>query len=304
MDRQQDKSSSDEDQEEKSGRLERAKVKIDRARSLQQEWVEREQDKRPSVRIVVGSIELDQRTGGSLLAGGLAYRLFLWLLPFGLFSTALLGMLSDAGDRSVSSVARDLGMGAAMSASISDATGATESGQIWFLLLGAFLMLVSARGVWKALRLASSLAWDVRPQRSGTRWKAVLGTTLILVVVAVYHYLLHPLYRGGLVGDLWATAAAVAGLCALLVWVCLRLPHRDSAGWFDMVPGALVAAVGFEGLRLFTAVYLAARLTRVNDLYGAVGVAAVFMAFLYLAARLTLGGLVLNAEFWRQRNNR
>jgi uncharacterized BrkB/YihY/UPF0761 family membrane protein len=34
-----------------------------------------------------------------------------------------------------------------------------------------------------------------------------------------------------------------------------------------------------------------------------VGVAAVFMAFLYLAARLTIGGLVINAEFWRQRNN-
>lgn len=127
-------------------------------------------------------------------------------------------------------------------------------------------MLISARGVWKALRLASGLAWDVRPERSGSWWRAVLGTTLILIVAAVYHYLLRPLYRGGLVGDLWAEAAAVAGLCALGVWVCLRLPHPDSARWFDMVPGALLLAVGLEGLRLFTDVFLATRLSSANDL--------------------------------------
>ena len=106
-------------------------------------------------------------------------------------------MLSDAGERSVSSVAQDLGMSAAMRESIADATGATDSGQIWFLLLGTVLMLISARGVWKALRLASGLAWDVRPERFGSWWRAVLGTTLILIVAAVYHYLLRPLYRGG-----------------------------------------------------------------------------------------------------------
>lgn len=178
LDQQHNQSSSDEEQREKTGRLERAKDRIDRAISQQREWVERERDRRPSVRIVVGSIELDQRTGGSLLAGGLAYRLFLWLLPFGLFSSVLIGMVSDAGDRPVSSVARDLGMSAAMRASISDAIGATDSGQVWFLLLGATLMLVSARGVWKALRLASGLAWDVRPERSRSWWKAALGTTL------------------------------------------------------------------------------------------------------------------------------
>lgn len=213
-------------------------------------------------------------------------------------------MLSDAGDRSVSSVAQDLGMSAAMRESIADATGATDSGQIWFLLLGTVLMLISARGVWKALRLASGLAWDVRPERSGSWWRAVLGTTLILIVAAVYHYLLRPLYRGGLVGDLWAEAAAVAGLCALGVWVCLRLPHPDSARWFDMVPGALLLAVGLEGLRLFTDVFLATRLSSANDLYGAVGLGAAFMAFLYIVARCAIGGLAINAEFWRQRHDR
>ena len=39
--------------------------------------------------------------GGGLLAGGLAYRLFLWLLPIGLVGAELLGLWFDLNDDSV-----------------------------------------------------------------------------------------------------------------------------------------------------------------------------------------------------------
>ncbi len=152
--------------------------------------------------------------------------------------------------------------------------------------------------------LDGRLSWNVRPQRVRSPFRAVIGATVLLLLVATHHYALSPLYRGGFITDLWTTAVAVAGICALGVWVCLRLPHQDTAGWLDMVPGALVMAVGLEGLRWFTAIYQAGRLTTVNDLYGAIGVSAVFMAFLYLVARFAIVGLAINAEFWRQRNNR
>ena len=256
------------------------------------------------MRIVVGSIELDQRTGGSLLAGGLAYRLFLWLLPFGLFSSALLGMLSDAGDRSVSSVARDLGMSAAMRASISEAAGATDSGQV---------LVSPTRGDLDA-RLGTRCVEGASPGFGAGVGCSFAACRILVESRAWLHS--HPHRRGrlplpfasplprGLVGDVWATAVVVAGLCALGVWVCLRLPHAASARWFDMVPEALIVAVGLEGLRLFTAVFLATRLSSANDLYGAVGLGAAFMAFLYIVARCMIGGLAINAEFWRQRNDR
>jgi uncharacterized BrkB/YihY/UPF0761 family membrane protein len=53
--------------------------------------------------------------------------------------------------------------------------------------------------------------------------------------------------------------------------------------------------VGVEGLRLLADTYLTVRLARVDNLYGAAGVGAAFMAILYIAARLMVAALALNA---------
>ena len=59
--------------------------------------------------------ELDY--GGGLLAGGLAYRLFLWLLPIGLVGAQILGYWVDTDEESVEGAARHFGIGAAAIAS-------------------------------------------------------------------------------------------------------------------------------------------------------------------------------------------
>jgi uncharacterized BrkB/YihY/UPF0761 family membrane protein len=46
-------------------------------------------------------------------------------------------------------------------------------------------------------------------------------------------------------------------------------------------------------------VYFAARLERVADLYGAIGLATVFMVWLFLIGRLVVAAMALNAERWR-----
>jgi uncharacterized BrkB/YihY/UPF0761 family membrane protein len=52
-------------------------------------------------------------------------------------------------------------------------------------------------------------------------------------------------------------------------------------------------------MRVATSVYFAGRLERVSDLYGAIGLATVFMVWLYLVGRLVVAGTALNAERWR-----
>jgi uncharacterized BrkB/YihY/UPF0761 family membrane protein len=46
-------------------------------------------------------------------------------------------------------------------------------------------------------------------------------------------------------------------------------------------------------------VYFAGRLGRVDDLYGALGLAAVFMAWLYLGGRLIVACFAVSATRWR-----
>ena len=67
----------------------------------------------------------------------------------------------------------------------------------------------------------------------------------------------------------------------------------------DLIPGAILFAVGYEALRLATTLYFASKLDRVDDLYGALGFAAVFMTYLYLVARLAVLGLMANAAVRR-----
>ncbi|MFZ2012227.1 MAG: hypothetical protein WAV00_00200, partial [Nocardioides sp.] len=69
------------------------------------DWVERRQagaragvdaarERHETVRFVFTAADHDRTTGGPLLAGALAFRLFLWLLPAGLVVVAVLGFFS------------------------------------------------------------------------------------------------------------------------------------------------------------------------------------------------------------------
>ena len=72
--------------------------------------------------------------GGGLLAGGLAYRLFLWLLPIGLVGAVLLGFWLDANDESVEGAAKEFGIGAAAVASAYDAVETSQSNRVLLLV--------------------------------------------------------------------------------------------------------------------------------------------------------------------------
>ena len=53
--------------------------------------------------------------------------------------------------------------------------------------------------------------------------------------------------------------------------------------------------VGVQGLHLFTVYYLAGRAERAASLYGAIGAALTLLLWLYIVARLMVGGAILNA---------
>ncbi len=52
------------------------------------------------------ALERNRRVAASVLAGGIAYRLFLWLLPFGLIVGGALGLMdADGVEEAVATVA-------------------------------------------------------------------------------------------------------------------------------------------------------------------------------------------------------
>ena len=252
-----------------------------------------------SVRLAYQAYERDRRQAGALLAGGIAYRLFLWLLPTALFAVGIVGLLADISSTSPEQVAHDAGFGAAIALTVAQATQESEKGSLSLVLLGGVLALWAARAAVKALSLTASVAWGLRPVPLTRGLIRSLTFSGVCVGLMLLPGLLNVLHRGPIGVDLLLELVTLAGMVALSVWVQSNFPHAEGAPWTAFLPGAIVLAVGTDLLRLVTQVYFAGRLGRVDDLYGALGLAAVFMAWLYLVARLIVASFAVSATRWR-----
>jgi len=238
--------------------------------------------------------------GGGLLAGGLAYRLFLWLLPIGLVGAQSLGIWLDANDDSVEDAAKELGIGAAAVASAAKAVEASQSNRILLLATGLVLLAWFSLGFVRALQLAYSLAWGLPRQKLRKPLYAVLlfnGLFLALAVAgAGLAWLRAEVDLFGVLG-VPATIAFETGVALLVMWLLPRRAER----WQELVPGALLVAVGAQLVSVAVVFYFAPRIGRSSELYGTLGTAAVLLVWLYVLARLITSGAFLNATLWERR---
>jgi uncharacterized BrkB/YihY/UPF0761 family membrane protein len=248
-----------------------------------------------TARLAFDAYDHDRRHAGALLAGGLAYRLFLWMLPTSLMVASAVGVIANLSSEPPLQVAERAGLGVALTTAIAQAAQESGQGAFLLLLLGLWLMVWTGMSVVKALRLLSGVAYQLRPGpfRRGIRASLIFsGTVLALVATPV---VLGPLYGGGLLLDVLVWTATAVAWTPLFAWGFSTLPHPGESGWIAFMPGAALLAVGLSVLRFFTSVYFVGRMERTGDLYGAIGVAAVFMVWLFLIGRLVVAGITLNA---------
>ncbi|MGH7481870.1 MAG: YhjD/YihY/BrkB family envelope integrity protein [Longimicrobiales bacterium] len=276
------------------------KARAESARRSVEAQTESLRERHASVRIAYEAYERDRRQAGALLAGGLAYRLFLWLLPAALFAVAVIGLFADATSRSPEEAAEATGLGASLAVTVAQAVEQSGRGSIYLLVLGGVLMVWAGRSAVKGLRLTSAVAWGIRPPAPPRSWmSALVFSGVTFGVLLVPNVLLPFLHGGAFVVDLLAEALVFVALTALLVWVQDVMPHEEGITWSAFVPGAAVCTAGAFVLRIVTDLYFAGRLGRVDDLYGALGIAAVFMAWLYLIGRLLVAMFAVSATRWR-----
>jgi membrane protein len=144
------------------------------------------------------------------------------------------------------------------------------------------------------------LAWEGSVRRLGHQTRA--GIVLIATVIAF-------LVVWALVGAARAHFGGIAGLLVALlavvpffaIWLGLSrwLPHAD-APWRALIPGAVLVAVGMQGIHLGTVLFVGGRLERASATYGSFGAAFTVLVWLYLASRVIVGAAMLNAAIWRR----
>ncbi len=253
------------------------------------------------VEAVVEASDHDRRRAGSLLAGGIAFRVFLWLLPAALFLAGITGLVRPAGSAQPDHVARSLGLGASVAAIIRQATKESHKGTVALLAIGIALTLYMSISLVRALRVAHLLAWEERFGRRPhlLRDGALLSVALLAMLVAetAIAYLRH---RVGPGVSLLLSLVPVAVSGAIWVAISSLLPHGD-APWRALVPGAALFAVGVAVLHFATVFYFAPKLAKAPALYGSLGTAATLLAWLFVGSRIIVASAFLNATLWRRK---
>ena len=250
-----------------------------------------------AVAVPLRAVERNKRVAATVLAGGLAYKLFLWLLPFGLVLGGGLG-LSNAD--STEEAVEGGGLPGAVTNAIGDAARSTDSQSWWLFLVGVPLLLWAGFGGAKAVQLIYALVWDEPPPRT----KPLLGSLAFTGMVCAFLAAVALTWwvRADWPG-LFAPVLTFAPLAAMWLWVSLHLPHRD-APWQALVPGALLVAIGFQVLHEAVGHLLVPKLEDSTSLYGDLGATATFLFFMYMTAILVVISPVLNSSLYDELNTR
>jgi uncharacterized BrkB/YihY/UPF0761 family membrane protein len=273
----------------------RAAALTARAKDLA-ERAEAQRSEHESVDVVYELVDRDTEVGGGILAGALAYRLFIWSLPFALVLVAGLGIVAGANSESPESAAKSFGLAGLVSSSV--ASAAHGPARWYALLVGVPILLYATRGLLRALIASHRLAWtDLR----ATAPRPTVGATLrllglILALFAVTALAASVRARSVGLGVLVSLVLAIP-YAAIWLLISIRLPHRD-AGWKWLIPGALVFGLGIEVVQLFAAYVLGPWSLNKQGTYGSLGLAAVLLLGLFLVCRLVVGAAVLNATLW------
>jgi len=242
--------------------------------------------------------EEDRRLAASVLAGGISFRLFFWLLPFALILGGVLGFSSSG---SATETAKTLGLTAAAANAIGDSVDDAGRGR-WALLLGGLAALLwTSSWTVVALRRVHALIWSAPVSRStGNPLVGALVFSGVVITMLAIPTGAARLRDVSPTAGLGISLLAIGAFFAIWLWASWQLPH-DDAPLIALVPGALLAAVGAQVIHLFTAFYVAVKLERASALYGGLGLAATFLFVLYIVGRLVIASAVLNAELWHRR---
>lgn len=252
----------------------------------------------PPVDVAVTSFERDNRVGGFLLAGAIAFRMFVYVLPMYLLVLVAAGALFEFSPEDPAEAAGSAGMTTYMADTIGDAA-ATSHKSLWLLIPVTLWALSSAgRALHKAIAAAHARAWGltaVPKAKPHLVTAAVLGVAFAVlggsrVVSALRH------------GPLIPVAMALAAVYYFGLWLLVSrsLPRAAGAGWQTLVPGAVLVALGTQALYLFNVLYLNRKIAAASQAYGALGLAGSVLLWLYLLGRLMVAAPVLNATLWER----
>ena len=165
------------------------------------------------------AVEHDAAVGGGVLAGAMAFRLFLLLVPLIFFLVALFGFGATLLNQSPADLARHTGAGGLIAAEAAREAGQSQADRIATIVIAGVTSVIGAFSALKVACVVHGLVWAEPVAKLVHPWRAV-GVFIVVTVVA--------LVLSALIGDL-GRSSVPAGVamellylgCAFGIWLLI-----------------------------------------------------------------------------------
>jgi uncharacterized BrkB/YihY/UPF0761 family membrane protein len=245
------------------------------------------------------AVERDAQSGGGVLAAAVAFRLFMFLVPYAFVMSTGFGLASTAAGQDPGDAARSAGIGGLLASAVSSTSTLSLANRFVALIVGGFALVLTARSLVRVLWIVHRLIWRVEPLRRPNPWAPLFLVGFVTVIfgladltawIGSQSFLLR-------VVAFFITIAYAGGAWFLASWL---LP-RDQCALWALLPGALIVGVGVGVLQILTVTYVVHVVTRKSALYGAIGIALALLLWTYFAGRLLTAAIAANASLWKHR---
>ena len=253
------------------------------------------------------TLRRDASIGGSVLGAALAYRIFIWLLPFALVVVLALALFVDQTERNIGELLDGAGITGFIAGSVAEASQGTKGWAVATALVAAlFVLAYQSSALLRSLRAVTALAWQLPVTKTPSPARSTLLFFGWLVAFIAVGSSAAPIRRAldfplDVVADAFTYGVIVTTLWLVLSW--FLLPHRAES-IRELLPGALLVGVGIAAIGLFNTLVLFPWLAEREETYGVLGIAAGLLFGFFLLGRTAEVAAALNATLAEERRRR
>jgi membrane protein len=231
--------------------------------------------------------------GAGPLATSIGLAMFLSLFPLLLVAIAVAGFLEAGSDTFTDDVISSLGLEGTAAETMEETLATAADSRQAASIVGLAGLLWAGLGVVGAIQTGLNTAWQTKGR--GLLDKAVallwlVGAGLLFVSTGAVGTLVRVL--PGFAAPL--TVAAGLAINVVLFTSTFTLLGNQHVPWRTHLPGAILAGIGFEILKVVGTVVVPQSVADSSALYGALGIVFAVLAWLLLYGRLLMYAAVLN----------
>lgn len=261
----------------------------DRAAAIERQW--------PQTAMVWELYRRFKRLNGTVLAGHLAFRLFLVLLPLLVLLVGVAGLAQNSGVDVQSQIGETVDMSSALSSSIRQGLGDAEQGRWGLFFTGVFGLILASLSLLSAVYYGFAQAWDIRVEKIEHRWSIFVRFLGAFLLFDFFFLGTSRLRKAGLLLSVTGSLVAISVFGLATLALGLAMPRR-ARGWVWLLPGSVFSAAAYLALQVVMVHYLPDKLARSSQLYGGLGVAAALLFLLLLISDIIILSAFVNAVWW------